>query len=110
LEQKRDRRIVGQCTIESLEWEAAAHVGILGILIQKQYRDCGLGFALIQFAIQHAKATGKKKINLTTFETNQRGIALYKKCGFQTVGHYSRQYLIQKKYIDELIMERWLDE
>lgn len=108
-EQKRENRIVGQCTIESVEWEAAEHVGVLGIIIKNGYRNSGLGNNLIRFAIEHAKVRGKKKINLSTFETNQLGIALYKKCGFQIVGRYSRQYKIQKQYIDEILMEKWLE-
>ncbi|MGV9172727.1 MAG: hypothetical protein ACOC35_09190, partial [Promethearchaeia archaeon] len=31
------KNIVGQCEISNLEWEAAAHVGQLGIIVKQKY-------------------------------------------------------------------------
>ena len=100
--------IVGQCTIENLEWEAAYHVSVLGIIVQKHYRNSGLGFALITAACQEAKSHGKQKIILSTFATNKMGQALYKKCGFKEVGRYTKQYIINDKPVDEVLMEHFL--
>jgi RimJ/RimL family protein N-acetyltransferase len=101
--------VVGQCTIENLEWEAAEHVGLLGIIIQKGFRNQGLGQAVIEYAKQEAKKRGKEKIILTTFATNAMGLQLYKRCGFREAGRYTKQYKIDNKYIDEVLMECWLD-
>lgn len=102
------QNVVGQCTIEKLEWEAGDHVGILGILIQKEYRNLGLGQALIKMAIEEAQRRGKKKMILSTFATNQMGIALYQRCGFHIVGKYSKQYKMRDGYVDEILMENWI--
>ena len=56
--------IAGQLTIENLHWEAAPHVGQLGIIIHAEYRNQGLGFHLIEFAKEIAKSRGKKKLIL----------------------------------------------
>ena len=101
-------RIVAQCTIENLEWEAAEHVGVLGIIVQSGYRNMGLGYHVIEYAKILAKERGKKKINLSTFDTNERGVALYEKCGFYKVGCYSKQYLIEGEYVNEILMECFL--
>ena len=55
--------ILGQCEISNSEWDAATHVGNLGIIVQKKYRDQGIGFHLIDFAIRESqKLNGKEKI------------------------------------------------
>ena len=102
------RRVVAQCTIEDLEWEAASHVGLLGIIVQKGYRNQGLGLQIIEYAKNIARNQNKKKIILSTFVTNQMGLALYKRCGFKEVGRYSKQYKINDEYVDEVLMECWL--
>lgn len=102
------RSIVGQLTLENSEWEAAQHVFTLGIIVQSGYRNSGLGHALIEASIEVARERGKKKIILSTFATNKMGIALYNSCGFKEIGRYSKQYLIQNEYIDEILMEYWI--
>jgi ribosomal protein S18 acetylase RimI-like enzyme len=102
--------IAGQLTIENLHWEAAPHVGQLGIIIHERYRNQGLGFHLIEFAKEIAKSRGKKKLILSTFTDNKPGIHLYNKCGFSTVGTYTKQYFLKDRYIDELLMECWIDD
>ena len=36
---KSPYNIVGQCEISNLEWEAATHVGSLGIIVSEKFRD-----------------------------------------------------------------------
>ena len=52
---------------------------------------------------------GKRKIVLGTLISNTRAIKLYEKLGFRHVGIRQKQFLMKKKYIDELLMEKWLD-
>jgi len=102
------KKIVGQLTIEHLQWEAAKHVGILGIIVQKIYRNLGLGYYLIELGKEIAKERGKKKLILSTFATNKQGMTLYKKCGFEIAGTYEKQYFIDGNYVDEILMENWI--
>jgi RimJ/RimL family protein N-acetyltransferase len=106
--QKSPKDVVGQCTLENLEWEAAEHVYQLGIIVQGGFRNSGLGYEIINFAIEIAKRAGKKKIILSTFSTNKLGLTLYQKCGFKIVGTYSKQYFVNDTYVDEVIMEKFL--
>ncbi len=103
-----DKQVIGQITVEDIPWEAAEHVGQLGIIVRQLYRNQGLGYLLIQEAIKMARQKGKKKLVLTTLASNNRGVFLYKKCGFEQVGRYRKQYLILDKYEDEIIMENWI--
>jgi len=103
--------IIGQCEISNLEWEAATHVGNLGIIVNQKYRDMGIGFNLIDLAIRESKIlNNKEKIVLSCFSTNVRAIHLYKKLGFQVGGVRKKQFYMDGVYYDELIMELWIED
>ncbi len=108
--QPSGEEIIGQCTIENLHWEAAEHVGQLGIIVKKGFRDQGIGYHLIEFCKILAQSQGKKKLILSTFNTNQMGFALYQKCGFKEIGRYTKQYYVHNTYVDEILMELLLEE
>ena len=108
---KSPKNIVGQCEITNLEWEGGAHVGVLGIIIQENYRDKGIGRALIDMALkQSKKLNNKEKIILSCFTTNERAIALYQKMGFRVVGIRKKQFYMDTQYLDEMLMELFIDE
>jgi len=109
LASSNDKKVVGQCTIHHDDWEASEHVGLLGIIIRKDFRNQGLGRYLMEFAFEESKKKGKTKIVLGTLISNVRAIGLYEKLGFRKVGIRQKQFLMKKKYIDELLMEIWLD-
>ncbi len=103
--------IIGQCEISNAEWEASKHVGVLGIIIHKDYRDVGVGRKLIDFAIREAKNLNtKEKIVLSCFSTNERGLHLYKKMGFEVVGVRKKQFYMDSRYQDEILMELWIED
>ncbi|MFW9999033.1 MAG: GNAT family N-acetyltransferase [Candidatus Hodarchaeota archaeon] len=103
--------IVGQCEVLNSEWDAAKHVGVLGIIIREKYRDLTIGRNLIDFAIrQSKKLNNKEKIILSSFSTNKRAIYLFKKLGFEVIGIRKKQFLMDSNYIDEILMELWIDD
>jgi len=103
--------ILGQCEISNLEWDAATHVGSLGIIVQKKFRDLGIGFNLIDKAIRESKRlNNKEKIILSCFSDNERALYLYKKIGFKMVGIRKKQFYMDSDYYDEIMMELWIDD
>ncbi|MEX2681616.1 MAG: N-acetyltransferase family protein [Candidatus Sigynarchaeota archaeon] len=103
-------RVVGQVTIEtSTEWDGIEHVGMLGILVHPDYRNIGIGQSLVAEACDEAKRRGKTKITLSVFHTNPRAIAMYKKMGFEIVGVRKCQFWINDAYVDEVLMEKFLN-
>lgn len=103
--------IIGQVEISNLEWDAAAHVGSLGIIVKKNYRDQGIGSHLIDLAIKESKRLNKKqKLILSCFSNNERALHLYKKVGFKIIGVRKRQFYMDSKYYDEILMELWIDD
>lgn len=102
--------ILGQCEISSLDWDAATHVGSLGVIVQKKYRDLGIGFHIIDMAIQEFKNLNKEKIILSCFSDNKRALYLYKKLGFKIIGTRKNQFYMDSTYYDEILMELWIDD
>lgn len=108
---KTPHNIIGQCEISNSNWDAAAHVGILGIIITKKYRNLTIGRNLIDYAIRESKKlNNKEKILLSSFSTNDRAIHLFKKLGFRVVGVKKKQFFMDLKYVDEVLMELWIDD
>jgi len=102
--------ILGQCEISNLEWDAATHVGSLGIIVQRNFRDLGIGFNLIDKAIHESKRLNKEKIILSSFLDNERALFLYKKIGFKMIGIRKKQFYMDSVYYDEVLMELWIDD
>lgn len=87
------------------------HRAYLGIGIQKDYCNLGLGSEMLSYALQYAKQNGFEQIELGVFSDNERAIHLYEKKGFQKYGRYPRAYKLKDgSYRDEVIMVKMLKD
>lgn len=108
---KSPDNIIGQCEISNSTWDAAPHVGTLGIIVNQNYRNLTIGGNLIDLAIRESKELyNKEKIVLSSFSTNERAIHLFTKLGFKVIGIRKKQFLMESHYIDEVLMELWIDD
>lgn len=108
---KSPYNVIGMCEVSNIDWDAASHVGSLGIIVNKNYRDMGIGFNLMDVAIHESKRLyHKEKIILSCFSNNERALYLYKKFGFQIVGIRKNQFFMDSKYYDEVLMDLWIDD
>jgi ribosomal protein S18 acetylase RimI-like enzyme len=108
---KSPYNIIGQCEISNSEWDAGLHVGILGIIVKKNFRDLEIGMNLMDIGIRESKKlNNKEKIILSCFSTNERALHLYRKIGFKVVGVRKKQFYMDSKYYDEVLMELWIDD
>jgi RimJ/RimL family protein N-acetyltransferase len=83
-----------------------AHVGTLGILIERSYRGKGLGRALLRETLRRCR--GRFEIlELSVFATNLRARKLYEELGFRTYAILPRGLRRGDRAIDHLSM--WLD-
>ena len=85
------------------------HVGVAGIVIRKDFRELGIGTAMIRVLIEQARKMGMKVLTLTAFASNKRAIHVYEKAGFVQTGLIPKKLLKQGKYIDEVIMTKLLE-
>ena len=86
-----------------------SHRAYMGISIQKQYCNMGLGSAMVEYAVEQAKANGFEQLELGVFEDNIEAIHLYEKYGFQKYGVQPRAFKLKDgTYRDEIIMVKML--
>jgi ribosomal protein S18 acetylase RimI-like enzyme len=98
---EEDGRAVGLCQVDRRgPQEEQRHRGGFGIAIRKEYRDRGIGTALISKVLEDCK--GKFEIvELTVFSNNARAKHLYSKHGFKITGHNPKAVKRGSKYYDE---------
>jgi ribosomal protein S18 acetylase RimI-like enzyme len=83
-----DGKVIGLIHVE-----ATRHgFGEIGMLVDRGWRGCGVGSALVRAAIGLARGQGLHKLSLEVFAHNTAAIALYRTCGFVQEGRRTRQY------------------
>jgi len=94
-------KAIGICEVERRgPQEEQQHRGTFGIAIRKEYRDKGVGTALISKVLEECK--GKfEVVELTVFSTNDRAKHVYSKFGFKATGQHPKSVKRRGKYFDE---------
>lgn len=83
-----DGRVVGM-----LHVDVSRHgFGEFGMLVDRGWRGCGVGSALLQATVEWARGHGLHKLCLEVFAQNSAAIALYRKYGFMEEGRRMKQY------------------
>jgi len=106
-------KYAGHLTLQPEEWVASRHVARLGVIVQKELRGIGVGYALMVASEDTAHELRYEKITLSTFDNNEVAIALYKKLEYRTVGTRVKHFKMSSAYIDyigEILMEKLLSE
>jgi ribosomal protein S18 acetylase RimI-like enzyme len=81
--------------------------GKLGIAIQKEYRDLGIGLDMMKTLVEQSREAGLKTIELETFANNPRAIHVYEKVGFKQVGRIPKKIFRKDHFIDIIVM--WME-
>jgi len=99
-----DGKIAGVALLRRGPLEMNRHVAKFRMWLVPGYRGLGLGKKLMEYVIDGARARGVEKISLDVFSNNERAIGLYKKFGFRVEGRLKRQYVLEGRYVDEIVM------
>jgi len=103
-----DGKIMGSCSIDK-GIEKKEHVGGFGILLKKEVRNIGLGQKIIPLLIKEAKKKLKiKMVILQVIKENKIALHVYEKLGFKKVGEIKKGINHFGKYLDEIIMVKYL--
>jgi RimJ/RimL family protein N-acetyltransferase len=99
-------KVVGWIVFRSQERKRMHHTGSFAIMIQKDYRNQGVGKLLINELLHWAEEHPIiEKISLGTFSTNTRAIELYKKLGFVEEGRKVKEFKFNNdEYVDDVLM------
>ena len=84
------------------------HVVDFSAYVAREERGRGIGDALLGALEQRARAHGYHKMVLAAFPTNAPGMRLYERHGFEKVGIYHEQGMLDGRWIDVIVMEKIL--
>ena len=91
---EEDGVVLGRLSLARDPHPASRHVADLGLMVAAAYRRQGIGRSLLETAVDWARETGVRKLELHVFPWNEPAIRLYEEFGFEREGvrrgHYSR--------------------
>lgn len=106
-----ENHIRGHCSLKSDGLRTGRHRCELGIGLEAEFRNMGIGRELLERAVRTAKsAQNIEWMDLHVLSENQQAIALYQDFGFRTIGTIEDRCRIQGESLDEIIMTLRLEE
>lgn len=86
-----------------------AHVlQIGGLAVDPAHQGAGVGRRLVEAAVQECRRRGARKVTLRVLGPNAAARAVYESCGFQVEGVLREEFLLQDRYVDDVLMARHL--
>ncbi len=104
---KEDGEIIGDGHMEPFSRRLSHRAG-LGITVRKAAWGRGVGTAIMERLIAHAREQGIEIIELQVRSDNARAIRLYEKFGFVKIGHYPGFLKVDGVYADCDLMNLYL--
>jgi RimJ/RimL family protein N-acetyltransferase len=99
-----DGQIVGRLSIARDQHPASRHVADLGLIVAATHRRRGIGTALLNAAVDWARASDVLKLELHVFPWNEGAIILYERFGFEREGYRHAHYRRGEEYVDAILM------
>lgn len=84
------------------------HVGTLGTYVDLSRRRQGVARRLFAATFDAARARGYEKIFTFVRQDNAAALAAYLAQGFRTIGTARQHAKIDGRYVDEILIEKWL--
>ena len=102
--ERSDGAIVGRLSLARDTHPASTHVADLGLMVAKDARRMGVGWALMDAAVEWARGNGVRKIELHVFPWNEPAIHLYERFGFEREGLRKGHYHRAGEDVDAILM------
>ncbi|HEY7706444.1 MAG TPA: GNAT family N-acetyltransferase [Gaiellaceae bacterium] len=96
--------IVGRLSLGRDPHPASRHVADLGLMVAATHRRRGVGSALLREAIDWARQSDVRKLELHVFPHNEAALALYESFGFRREGLRRGHYRRGEEYVDAVLM------
>nr|WP_243438035.1 GNAT family N-acetyltransferase [Streptomyces sp. FH025] len=105
-----DGRIVGYTRqVPATPLAVNRHVRqIQGLAVDGTLRGRGIGRRLVEAVCDAARAAGARKMTLRVLGWNAPARRLYESCGFVVEGSLAEEFLIDGRYVDDILMARRL--
>jgi len=107
---RQSGRLVGFQTLEPFATFTRAfdHVGVIATCVDLEHRHQGIGRQLFAATFEAARRKGYEKIFTYVRADNPTALTAYLKQGFRIVGTAERHARIHGRYVDEVIIEKFL--
>jgi L-phenylalanine/L-methionine N-acetyltransferase len=102
--ERDDGVLVGRLSVARDAHPASAHVADLGLMVAADARRQGVGWRLLDAAVEWARGAGVRKLELHVFPWNEPAIALYEKFGFEREGYRKGHYTRAGEDVDAILM------
>jgi RimJ/RimL family protein N-acetyltransferase len=99
-----DGLIVGRLSIARDQHPASKHVADLGLMVAMSHRRQGIGTKLLEAALEWARQSDVRKLELHVFPHNEAAIKLYERFGFVQEGYRHGHYRRGSQYVDAILM------
>lgn len=100
-----ENNIIGNIDLTGSRREAMKHTAVIGMGMIKEFRNSGLGTALLSSIAEWSKENPiLELIWLQVYTENELGLNLYKKIGFKENGIIKNFFKHNNKYFDNLTM------
>lgn len=83
---------------------------IHGLAVEPSHQRTGVARALLDAAVTSARGSGCRKIRLRVLATNEPARGLYASTGFAVEGVLREEFLLEGRYVDDVLMALQLDE
>jgi L-amino acid N-acyltransferase YncA len=106
-----DGRVVGFQNVEPFAsyTHAFDHVGVIGTYVDLELRRRGIGSRLFAATFDAAQRKGYEKLFAFVRSDNAAALQTYVRWGFETIGVAQRHARLNGRYIDEVLIEAWID-
>ena len=100
-----DGEIVGELNCRGGRSSTTRHAVNLGMTVGREWRNRGVGAALMQHALNWARGNKcVRRIELIVFVRNEAAVHLYKNFGFAIEGRRKNAVYRDGNYLDDLVM------
>jgi ribosomal protein S18 acetylase RimI-like enzyme len=105
-----DGRVVGYIRLKPpTALPENTHVSqVQGIAVHPDAQRRGAGARLLDGAAKHLRKRGIRKLTLRVLSTNETAIRLYERQGFSREGTLLEEFLINGRYVDDVLMAKRL--
>ena len=105
-----DAVLVGYVRLRApTELESNQHVlQICGLAVDPAERGRGTGKKLVMAAVEEATRRGARRLTLHVLGTNTAARAVYASCGFAVEGLLPEEFLLDGRFVDDLLLGRSL--
>jgi ribosomal protein S18 acetylase RimI-like enzyme len=79
-----------------------------GLAVHPRRQRSGAGRALVEAAVEQARDRGARKLSLRVLGVNTGARNLYQACGFVVEGILRAEFLLDGRYVDDVLMARYL--